>query len=147
MANKIIRITITSCFILLFLYTGISKLWDYREFISELHQSPWLKILPGWLVWIIPGFELATAFMLATNRFRLKGLYISCLMMAVFTLYILGLSQFTYYIPCSCGGLIDTLPNVVHIFLNAVLAVLAMLAIYLEKDFRRSATTRNKYLS
>jgi hypothetical protein len=147
MANKIIRITITSCFILLFLYTGISKLWNYRDFISEIHQSPWFKILPGWLVWIIPAFEIATAYMLATRRFRLKGLYISCIMTGLFTLYILGLSQFTYYIPCSCGGLIDTLPNVVHIILNAALAILAMLAIYLEKGIKQTTAIRNKYLS
>jgi hypothetical protein len=138
MKNKITRLSITILFILLFLYTGISKILNYEQYASEIQQSPLLKIIPIWAVWIIPVIELIVAIMLLTREWRLKGFYICCLLMVLFTFYVIGVNQFSYYIPCSCGGLIDSLPGNIHILLNGLLVVLAMLGIYLEKNVRKS---------
>ena len=133
---KIIRIIILFIFILLLSYTAISKLLKYDAYILEIQQSPLLKSLPGSIIWVLPGFELFVALMLATRHWRLKGLYLFSIMMILFTTYLITISQFTYYIPCSCGGFLDSLPHAEHIILNICIVLMAILEIYLEKTHR-----------
>src|SRR5438445_13816965 len=121
MRKRISLNIIIGVFVLLFLYSAMNKLFDYQEFISEIKQSPFLKSVPAWLSWIIPGAELVVVVMLVTAPWRLRGLYACCLLMALFTLYIVAISQFTYYVPCSCGGFLDRLPQNAHILLNCSL--------------------------
>jgi len=143
MKIRIIHLAIIILFLLLLLYTSISKLSDYKGFVSEMQQSPLLKIVPGSIAWAFPMLELITACMLATKQFRLKGLYLCSTIMAVVTVYVICISQFTYYIPCSCGGLLDLLPQNVHIGVNIVLLILAILGVVLEKSVKE--TYKNDY--
>jgi hypothetical protein len=56
----------------------------------------------------------------------------------MFTLYIIFISQFTYYIPCSCGGYLDALPQNGHILLDTTLVLLAGAGIYLYKNLAQN---------
>ena len=133
---KTIRLIIILIFIMLLAYTALSKLSNYTNYILEIQQSPLLKTVPGSIVWILPGFELLVALMLATKHWRLKGLYLFIIMMIIFTVYLIANSQFSYYIPCSCGGFLESLPQTEHIILNSVFVLLGIWGIYLEKNIK-----------
>jgi len=134
MLKTIIRSCITFSFILIFFYTGISKFTDYSEFTSEIHNSPLLKTIPSWIIWIIPVIELIVTIMLIKRQWRLRGLYLCSLLMILFTLYVVILNGFAYYVPCSCGGFLNFLPQNIHIPLNIILVVWSLLGIYLERN-------------
>ena len=148
MKQSLIRSAIVILFILLFLYTGITKVAGYSEYITEIRQSPFLKLVPPFVAWVPPVLEITVALMLATARWRRRGLYLCCLLMTLFTIYLVGLSQFSDYIPCSCGGFIDTLPRGVHIILNCILLLLSILGIVLQKKQKALYKSSDmKYLS
>jgi uncharacterized membrane protein YphA (DoxX/SURF4 family) len=135
--NKVLYI-IVSLFMLLFIYTGISKLLDYHQFNAQVEQSPILKPLANWPVWWIPLGEILLAWGLAFPRSRLLALYACLFSMVVFTIYLFILTQFNDYIPCSCGGILEQIPPYLHILLNVCLSILAFFGIYLEKRHRKS---------
>jgi uncharacterized membrane protein YphA (DoxX/SURF4 family) len=132
--KQTLLVLIVLIFILLFIYSGFIKLFTFPEFISEARQSPLLKPIPTWLLFLAPGSELLVAALLVTRHPRLLGLYASCLLMAAFTIYLIAIDQYSYFIPCSCGGIIDTLPFNTHLTLNFTLLLLAIVGIYLERD-------------
>jgi len=125
---------ITAIFIILFFYTGISKMLNYSEYISELDQSPVLKYLPRSLAWAIPASEFGIALLLLNKNLRLIGLYASFTLMLLFLVYVIILSQFPYYVPCDCGGVLSALPINVHIAINLFLTALTLVGIYIEKN-------------
>jgi hypothetical protein len=140
MSKKNIVHIIAIVFILLFLYTSIDKLINYKAFIEQFEQSPFLKHLPIWAAWLIPVGELAAALLLALKQWRLKGLYASLLIMIVFLAYVIGLSQLEFYAPCDCGGFINALPLNIHIMLNSLFIVLATIALLIEHQTQKSHT-------
>jgi len=134
---KTLHIIIIFLFILLFLYTGISKLWQYNQYVTDIRESPLLRSVPLSLAWVLPALEIAVAFMMIARRWRLLGLYSCCILMALFTIYLIALSQFDDYIPCSCGGFLGSMPRNMHIVVNCMLASLAAFDIALEKKQKR----------
>src|ERR1700722_20140452 len=93
-------------FIVLFLYTAVSKLMEYTIFKEQLAASPVLAPLAAWIAIILPAAEVATSILLFIPRWRSKGLYISFLLMLAFTGYVLAILCFDKDLPCSCGGII-----------------------------------------
>jgi hypothetical protein len=120
-------------FIGLFIYTGIEKILEHDQFFEKVRQSPWLKFTPSGVIWALPITELFVSGLLITRRWRMYGLYGTFLLFSFFTVYMISLNFFEYYIPCSCGGFFDTLPNNIHIILNTVLTIIAGVSIYIKK--------------
>ena len=54
--------------------------------------------------------------------------------MSGFTLYIIDMMTFDKYLPCSCGGIIETLTWAQHLCLNIALLFLAIAGICMEKN-------------
>jgi len=133
MRNKIILNIILALFIVLFLYTAGSKLLNYQGFVLDIKQSPIFKSISSGLLWTIPCAELTIAMLLFSRSLRLAGLYAALLLMLTFTGYIILLNYFMDYIPCSCGGILETLSPGTHILLNILLTVMALGGIYLQK--------------
>src|SRR5260370_39077030 len=100
---------ISMLFVTLFLYTGISKLMEYAVFKEQIAASPVLKPFARWLVWLLPLSEFSAAILLFVPRWRLKGLYAAETLMALFTGYIIAILTFSEHLPCSCGGVLQSL--------------------------------------
>lgn len=123
---------ISALFIFLFVYAAISKLLDYQRFQVQLGQSPLLTAFAGWVAWFIPTIELAISLLLAFPKTRLFAFYASFSLMVMFTTYIIVITKFSDYVPCSCGGVLETMSWNQHLVFNIgfVLLILAGIIIY-----------------
>jgi hypothetical protein len=122
---------ISSLFILLFIYAALNKLLDYENFKVQLANSPILTKFSGFIAVFIPSAEILTSMFLAKARFRIHALYGSLALMTVFTAYIIAILQFSYTIPCSCGGVLSKLTWEDHLVFNTGFIVLAAAGILL----------------
>ncbi|OQP54371.1 hypothetical protein A4H97_22960 [Niastella yeongjuensis] len=130
---------ISMLFIILFLYTGLSKLIDYYEFKDQLIDNPILKPFASIVVWALPLTEFIVCVLLIIPRWRLKGLYASMALMIAFTIYVAGVLSFYKELPCSCGGIISLLSWKQHLVFNSAFILLAFAGVKLERQLRRSA--------
>lgn len=117
---------ITFLLVLLFMYTAISKLIDYRIFRTQLSKSPFLTDFAGILYWILPVAEILIAVALTIKKTRLFGLYCSLFLMTSFTVYIYAMLNFSYDLPCSCGGVISKMDWNTHLWFNITYTLLAL---------------------
>lgn len=137
--SKSTLVEIISClFIILFLYTGISKLMEYSVFKEQLADSPVLKPFAPFIAWALPLTEFLVSILLIIPRWRLKGLYASLFLMIAFTLYIGAIMTFNKELPCSCGGIISLLSWKEHLVFNSVFIGLALAGVILEKQIRKN---------
>ncbi|TXJ29055.1 MAG: hypothetical protein E6Q24_05085 [Chitinophagaceae bacterium] len=124
---------ISLLFVVLFLYTAISKLLDYSVFTEQLGTSPVLEPMSGFIAWALPLTEIIVAILLFLPRTRLPGLYASFILMVAFTLYIGVILLFSKELPCSCGGILQELSWPQHLVLNFGLIGLSLWAIFLSR--------------
>lgn len=134
---------ISALFILLFVYAAISKFLDYQKFRVQLGQSPLLTAFAGWVAWIIPTIEIIISLLLAFSKTRLLALYASFSLMVMFIAYIIAITKFSDYVPCSCGGVLQNMNWHQHLIFNIVFVLLAMAGISLYTD----GTRKLKYLA
>jgi uncharacterized membrane protein YphA (DoxX/SURF4 family) len=134
---------ISVLFIILFLYTGISKLMEYDVFKEQIAENPILNPVASFIAWALPLTEFLVSLMLIIPRWRLKGLYASLFLMIAFTIYIGGIMMFYKELPCSCGGIISLLSWNGHLILNSIFILLAFMGVRLERQLRRAA--RNNF--
>ncbi|MCK0135295.1 MauE/DoxX family redox-associated membrane protein [Arenibacter sp. S6351L] len=122
-------------FIILFAYTGLTKLLEGHLFYDNIRNSPVLggKAMASLATWTLPLSELAVALLLIWRKTRLMGLYGSMGLMLLFTSYTLAIVFFAPYRPCSCGGIISLLSWEQHLVLNLVLLLLALTAIWFSR--------------
>lgn len=113
----------------LFIYAATSKLWDFQQFKVQLGQSPVLTAYADWIAWAVPLTEYILAALLLMDQSRLYALYSSLGLMTMFTTYIILVLNFSDYIPCSCGGVLEDLGWTEHILFNLFFVVLSVLAI------------------
>jgi hypothetical protein len=100
---------ISALLIILWIYTGLNKLLDYDNFKFQLGRSPFLQDLSKPIAIALPVGELLLALSLTIKRTRLLGLYASFFLMLLFTGYIYAMLHYSYYVPCSCGGVLAAL--------------------------------------
>jgi len=129
--NLIIEI-ICSLLIILFIYSSLSKLSAYDKFSVQLSKSPFITSYYKLVAWSIPAAEIVIAFLLAVKRTRLVGLYASFFLMSLFTAYLAIMLNFSYYIPCSCGGVLEYLSWEQHIVFNSFFIVIAAAGVLLK---------------
>ncbi|NCI49689.1 hypothetical protein GWC95_07135 [Sediminibacterium roseum] len=120
---------IAAIFILVFVYTAISKLLSMDAFIKVLHQSALLSRFAGWVGWGLPFVELVVSALLVFPETRKAGLLISLGLMVLFTAYIGWMIVYEPKLPCSCGGVIRYMSWRTHLVFNSVLIVLAITGI------------------
>ena len=122
---------ICSLLILLWVYTALSKLSDVQEFKNQLMYQSFGKELAMILLWAIPIAELLAAGLLLISSTRLLGLWLSSLLMAAFTIYIIMvLSGYYHQIPCSCGGVLKQLGWKSHLFFNLFFLTISSIGTY-----------------
>ena len=147
MKRELIIQSIACLFIILFVYTGLSKLIDYESFKVALHKSPVFRTTADQVAWFIPSVELVIAIMLAIPRWRLKGLFASLILMLGFTGYIIYILGFSSEIPCTCGGVIQEMSWRQHLAFNSFFVLLALIGIMLERRMKRPERTERQNLS
>ncbi len=64
-------------------------------------------------------------------KYKIIGFYAALGLMIAFTGYIIAITQFSQYIPCSCGGILEKLGWTEHLIFNIVFDLLAIVAILL----------------
>lgn len=119
-------------FIALFVYAAIAKLMDFQKFQVQLGQSPMLTRYATVVAWAVPVSELVVAIFIMFERTRLAGLYGAFGLMVMFTTYIVLASRFSDYVPCSCGGILESLGWTEHLIFNSVFVVMACVAVLLQ---------------
>lgn len=123
--------TICILYVVLFVYAAVSKLLDFENFQVQLGQSPLLSAFAGWVSWGVPIIELVIALLLLVPRFRLVGLYAAFSIMVMFTAYIVIILNFSSFVPCSCGGILEKMGWGEHLVFNSVFVLLALTGILL----------------
>lgn len=122
---------ISILFVILWIYAGLSKLLDYETSRFQLGRSPFLQNIAGFVAWAIPTVEIIIAIGLLTPRTRLVSLYASFGLMLMFSGYIYLILNHSYYIPCSCGGVLSGMDWHTHLWFNIAFTGLALVAIIL----------------
>lgn len=130
--NMVIVEIISILLIILFCYAAISKLTDFKNFQVQLNKSPLLTGFVPFISWAVPIFELFVAALLVFKLTKITGLYLSLFLMMLFTTYIVIILNFSYYIPCSCGGILGSLPWRAHLIFNLFFLVIIIIGILLQ---------------
>lgn len=124
-------------FILLFVYAGISKILDFENFQVQIGQSPLLSSYAGIVSYSVIISELFIAFLLIFSQYRIIGLYGSLGIMTSFTIYIYLILNYSEFIPCSCGGILEKLGWEEHLIFNVCCVVAAAVSIFILEHVRK----------
>jgi uncharacterized membrane protein YphA (DoxX/SURF4 family) len=124
---------ISGVLLLVFLYTGWSKLREYEQFRFTLSQSYLLKPFAGIIAWLLPVGELVLVLLLFVPVWRRLGLKLSVILLSTLTLYLTFMIIYAPKLPCACGGVLAELSWRQHIFLNLSLIILSIGGVFLYK--------------
>lgn len=118
-------------FIVLFSYAAFSKIADFENFQIQLAQSPLLSSYAGFVSYAVIVIELLICWMLIIPKYKIAGLHASCGLMTAFTIYIHLILNYSDFIPCSCGGILEDMTWTTHLIFNIVCVILSVLAVLL----------------
>jgi hypothetical protein len=85
--------------------------------------------------------ELGLVLALSLPVSRLKALYLSVGLMIVFTTYIILILNFSSFIPCSCGGILETLGWTEHLIFNLFFIVTGSYVLVLHNHSKKGIIT------
>ena len=123
--------------VLLFVYTAVTKLHTYSYFKGAMFKTPVLRPYVDILAWLIPSVEIAVSLLLLFNKTKKIGYYAACLLMTIFTGYVIFiLVKYAGRLPCNCGGVVGHITWQQHLILNFSFLLLSVRAIYLMKKLR-----------
>nr|WP_315240126.1 MauE/DoxX family redox-associated membrane protein [uncultured Flavobacterium sp.] len=125
--NAIVDI-ICLLYVLLFVYAAISKLLEFQNFQAQLGQSPLLSAYTGFVSYSVLIVELVIALLLAIPKSRYVAMLASFGLMLMFTAYIIVILNYSSFLPCSCGGILEKLGWKEHLIFNITFTILAALA-------------------
>ncbi len=131
MKRKVLTEIICLLFILLFVYAAVAKLLDFERFKVHIAQSPLLTDFSGIVAVFIPVLETVVGILLAIPKYRIAGLMCSFGLMTMFTVYILAILELDENIPCSCGGVLQSLGWTEHLVFNIVFVLLSLAGLLL----------------
>lgn len=120
--------------IVLFTYAAISKILDFQNFQIQIGQSPLLSAFTSVVSYGVPAIEIGLVLFLLTPKFRWLGMYGSFLLMVMFTAYIFIILNFSSFIPCSCGGILEKMSWNEHLLFNIAFVVLSGIAIVIQSE-------------
>lgn len=122
--------------ILLFAYAAMSKILDFQNFQIQIGQSPLLSAFASITSYAVPMVEFILVLFLMVPKYRWLALYGSFLIMVMFTTYIFIILNFSSFIPCSCGGILEKMSWTQHLIFNSVFVILSGMAIILQSKTR-----------
>jgi uncharacterized membrane protein YphA (DoxX/SURF4 family) len=126
---------ISYLFILLFVYAAVNKILEFENFQAQLGQSPLLSAFTGFISYAILTVEIIVAIALSIPKSRLIGLYAAFLIMVMFTAYIVVILNYSSFIPCSCGGILEKMEWKGHLVFNIGFCILAVWGIIASSSY------------
>ena len=133
---------LSSLFILLFVYTAVSKWMDYTSFENTLRQSPLIGSFAPVAAWLLPLLELGIAGLLFFASTRKEGFYAAGSLLILFTGYIGYMLLFSHHLPCSCGGVLKYLSWRSHLLFNLGWILLAAASLAMMRGNRNIINNR-----
>src|SRR5690606_36490180 len=121
-------------FIILFVYAAVSKLTDFENFQVQVAQSPLLSAFATPIAYGVVLGELAIALMLCFEKSRTLGLYLFLGFMTAFTIYIFLILNYSPFVPCSCGGVLEKMRWWEHLWFNGVVCLINIICIVLSNN-------------
>jgi hypothetical protein len=104
---------------------------DFQKFRVQLGKSPLLVPFVSWVIWLVPAAEIVIVGLLIFKRLQLLGLYASFTLMCLFTGYIIVILNYSEYIPCSCGGILQNMNWQQHLVFNIIFTVIGCCGVLL----------------
>lgn len=123
-------------FILLFMYTAISKLLAFNVTLFDMRRNPLLGNLALFWTVSVPAVEILISVLLFIPKTRKIGLWATLILISGFTGYVGTLLLSDYNLPCTCGGIFRELSWRQHLWVNLGLIIVALKAIILEYNLR-----------
>jgi hypothetical protein len=136
--KKLVVEIVSALFILLFLYTAISKTYEIGKTQAAIYHIPFFEKFSLETAWAIVAAEYLVSALLFFPFTRRIGLYSSLILMLVFTAYISLMMAFSPELPCSCGGVIQQMTWTQHLIFNVLFTGLAFLANRFDRDLRKA---------
>lgn len=102
----------------LFAYAAVDKLEHYALFSLQLMRFPVSIPVIQEQAWIIPVIELTLAVLLLLPFSRLKALFASLFLLAVYTLYLTCMLESRFNLTCKCGEPFQTISLKMHIMVT-----------------------------
>lgn len=118
-------------YILIFIYAAVYKIYDRPFFEKQLLLSPLLGSFNKPLSYLVPISEIISCLLLIIPKYRKLGLWSSGLIMLAFTLYIIYILTISPFIPCACGGILNSMGWKEHLVFNSVFVAMSGLALTL----------------
>lgn len=125
-------------FILLFFYAAISKIMDFENFQVQIGQSPLLTSFANFIAYSVIIVEILVCFLLVFPKTNILGHYSSLSLMSAFTVYIYIILNYSEYVPCSCGGVLEKMSWTQHLVFNIFSVLLSIAAILTIRKKKRS---------
>jgi hypothetical protein len=135
--KSIIIESICLLYVLLFVYAALSKLIDFENFRVQLGQSPLLSAFAGWVSSLVLLSEFLISILLFVPKIRIIALYLAVGLMTMFTTYIIIILNYSSFIPCSCGGILEKLGWREHLIFNCVFILIGIIALLLLNTFKK----------
>jgi uncharacterized membrane protein len=134
LSSKISNI-LSALLVLLFVYTGVSKLVDHHIFLSQLVRIPWRLLVSNasWFSYALPTLELLISMALIIPRLRQLGYWLSAVLLISFIIFLVIMLSQGLDLPCSCGGIIVYLTWRQHVIFNLVFTLISIWGILIER--------------
>lgn len=135
MSRKRIIEIMVALLVLLFAYSGLSKLLDYTLFKNVLTLPPWSfpATIASHMAWLLPAALLTIAMMLLIPSWRLAGLWLSLFTLLAFTVAIAILFLSRASLPGNSNGVFAAMSWEWHAVFNIVFILLTIITIGLYK--------------
>lgn len=133
---KILPIVIILFFVILMSYAVISKISDFRNFKSQLAQSPGIEEFGRTIAYGIIVLQTVAVVLLCHRPFRLWGLWMNFGILCSFVGYIGIILIYSNNLPCTCLGLFEKMTWKGNLVLNIGLMITALTGIMTMKAGR-----------
>lgn len=144
--KKIIIETVCLLYIVLFAYAALSKLLEFENFQAQLGQSPLLSAYTGFVSYATLAVELLIVVLLSIPKTLYIGLLSAFGLMVMFTAYIVIILNYSYFVPCSCGGILEKMGWTAHLIFNVGFILLALIALLLSSLKIRSTLVQLSFI-
>lgn len=115
----------------IFLYSALSKLINFDLFVNNLDKSPFFTNIDSSLIaGLIIGIEFVIPGLLFFDQTAKLGYLLSFSLFFLFTGYIILMMKISPYLPCSCGGFLESLSWTQHIYFNIFFMMASLLLFY-----------------
>lgn len=118
-------------YVMLFMYAATSKVIEFDTFQAQIGRSPLIMEHASFFAWVVPGLEIIISILLLVPKTQVLGFYCAFTLMSIFSIYILFILNFSPYVPCSCGGVLNNMGWTEHLLFNIGFVGLSILGIVL----------------